>query len=81
MILLDLYFLGQSDAFGLIGRSSLAGPYEEFIRVVCSNDLQIAVELIEIIEIAEIVAHAYGWVYAFDLACSEGATEVCILDI
>lgn len=81
LILLYLDLSGQSDAFGLVGRRSLASPYEEFIRMVGSDGLKISVELVEVLEIPEIVAHAYRWIYAFDLAGSEGTTEIRILDL
>lgn len=76
LILLYLYFSGQPDAFGLVGGRCFASPDEEFTWVAVFYCLEVAIELVELIEVSEVVADADGGIDAFDLACPEGATEV-----
>lgn len=51
------------------------------MRIVGFDCLKIAIELVEFVEVTEVVADTYGGVDAFDLAGSEGTTEVGLLDL
>lgn len=81
MILLDLYFPRQPDAFRLIGGRGFAGPDEEFIRIAGLDCLEIAIELVEVIEVAEVIANADGGIDALYLAGPKRTTEVGLLDL